>query len=191
MTKLTGEFAKIQQVVLDTASIDRYHYHPNTNRHENVAEHSFSVVALVWFVHSKVRSKTDLVKVLQYAVAHDFVEIYAGDTNTYANPEERQQKEVREKVSLNRLSSELQFFPDLVKRLREYQELSNEEARFVWAVDKMQSVILGQMDNWRPYRENKVNLRQFSQKMDEFISKSPSELREIFSELVSWAKQTY
>lgn len=58
-----------------------------------------------------------------------------------------------ETAALERLSGELAFCPDLVTHLRDYQTRANDEARFVWACDKIQSYVQGQLDDWRPHRE--------------------------------------
>ncbi|HUB92905.1 MAG TPA: HD domain-containing protein [Verrucomicrobiae bacterium] len=74
----------LQQMVLDLASIKRNHMHIGSDQHENDIEHSFTVALLCWFICEHYTLPLDHAKVLKYAMAHDFVERYAGDTNTYA-----------------------------------------------------------------------------------------------------------
>ena len=92
MTNPYPLFPQLQQMIIDLALIDRKHYLAKTNRRENDIEHTMAVALLCWYIHDKYKLDLDIAKILKYAITHDFVERYAGDTNTYANTEERAKK---------------------------------------------------------------------------------------------------
>ncbi len=181
----------VQQLVSDLSQIERSHYHPATNRHETVAEHSLSVATLAWFLHQHVQSTTNLNLVIKYALAHDFVETRAGDTNTYASPAERAAKEVREQQALVQLDTELKAFPDLITTMRAYQTMTSPEARFVWTVDKIQALVCGRMDHWRPYRQLGITRAQFQAKNAQLLAQAAPELAETFANIIAWCNETY
>src|SRR5687768_18319751 len=112
---------ELQKMSIDLALIDRNHYLAGTGRRENDIEHSFTVALLCWYIHDRYKIDLDITKILKYALAHDFVERYAGDVNTYASTEARQQKVKDEAAALERLSAEFTVFPDLVSKMNEYE----------------------------------------------------------------------
>lgn len=178
-------------MTIDLALINRNHYIAGTERRENDIEHSFTVALLCWYIHDRYKIDLNISKILKYALAHDFVERYAGDVNTYASNEARQQKVKDEAVALERLSNEFTVFPDLVAKMNEYELKNDEESLFVWTVDKMQQLIMGDLDNWRPYREISITFEQFCDKGAEQLQRASPYVRDIFDGLVEYSKTTY
>lgn len=163
----------------------------NTNRHENDIEHSMTVAILCWYIHDRYKIDLDISKILKYALTHDFVERYAGDVNTFASSSERISKIDRERESLDKLSNEFNEFGDMISSMRGYESKADKESLFVWTVDKMQPLIMGDMDSWRPYREIGISYDQFIAKYDELLAKSSDYCREIFEGLIEYSKSTY
>lgn len=181
----------LQQLSIDVSLINRNHYLARTNRRENDVEHSYTVALLCWYIHDKYQIPLDIGKILKYALSHDVVERYAGDTNTFASPADRQKKVEREKQALERLASEFSGFPDLVTTMTEYERRGDAESLFVWTVDKMQALVLGDMDNWRPYQEINVTYEVFEAKHKEQLAECSPYCKEIFAELAEYSKSTY
>jgi 5'-deoxynucleotidase YfbR-like HD superfamily hydrolase len=181
----------LQQLLIDMSLIDRNHYLAKTNRRENDIEHSMTVATLCWYIHEKYSLPLDLSKILKYALAHDFVERYAGDVNTFASEQERAKKIEDEQASLSRLSQEFQGFPDLVTTMEEYESRNDEESLFVWTVDKMQALIMGGLDDWRPYAELGITYDQFVAKYAELLSRSSPHCRDLFETIINDSKTTY
>ncbi len=181
----------IQQLVIDISLIDRNHYLAKTNRRENDVEHSLTVAVLCWYFHEKVSNPLDISKIFKYALAHDFVERYAGDVNTFANEKDREQKIVDERASLAKLSIEFSGFNTLVDTMQGYETRADEESLFVWTVDKMQALIMGDLDDWRPYKELDISYSRFVEKYDELLSQSSRYCRDAFEELIEYSKTTY
>ena len=191
MSKPDPLFFSLQQMIIDLSLIDRNHYLAGTDRRENDIEHSMTVAVLCWYIHDKYRIDLDISKILKYAIAHDFVERYAGDVNTFASADERNIKVQREQESLDRLSTEFGEFSDMVTSMQGYELKQDEESLFVWTVDKMQALILGDMDKWRPYAEINISYDQFVAKYKELLEKSSKHCREIFEGLIEYSKSTY
>lgn len=183
---------KLQHLVSDLSKVDRRHYKLNTDTRESDVEHSFSVAMLCWFILTNNRIDLDLSLVLQYALAHDFVERYAGDTNTFASPKQRQAKIQKEKVALQRFGEEFGDFPSLVDVMQRYETKEDSESLFVWTVDKMQPLILSDMDgNWRPYNELGINYETFSEKYADLLTQASPYCKEIFDSLIQYCQSTY
>ncbi|MNR29159.1 hypothetical protein D3C85_1465270 [compost metagenome] len=150
-----------------------------------------TVAILCWYILDKYSLDLDIAKVLKYALTHDFVERYAGDVPTFASETERNEKLIREQESLQRLSEEFKDFNSLVISMRMYETKEDEESRFVWSVDKMQQLIMGDLDNWRSYAEKPITYDEFTKKYAELLEKSSKYTREIFEGLLNYSKTTY
>ncbi len=191
MPKL-NDLNKIQSLVLNILNIERNHSIPRTTRHENVVEHSFSIAILCWKIFEVVKPPLDITKILKYALSHDFLERGCKtDTNTYASSNERALKKQREALEFQKISIEFSDFDDLISTINNYEEMNDEEALFVWSVDKMQSIILGGIDGWRPYKAYGVTYEQFKLKGEEFLSKCSPYLKEIFMEVHTKSCEVY
>jgi putative hydrolase of HD superfamily len=88
---------------------------------------------------SKLYPNLDIGKVAQFAIIHDLVEVYAGDTNTFnISNEDRKEKEVREELAWKRIKSEFDnVYPWISTTIQEYESLVSDEAQFVKMVDKV------------------------------------------------------
>lgn len=178
---------KIQQISNLYALVERRHYIPGTNRREDDSIHSYSVALICWYFYDKLklRNKLSQSKILKYALAHDIVEIYAGDVVTYASKEDLAKKKLNESKSIIRLEDELSFFPDIIQNLADYHNSTDEESLFVWTCDKIQAYTQGQIDSWRPYRELPVTKSMFVIKIEEHLTKASPYMLEEFQELAN------
>lgn len=181
----------LQQMTIDLSLIERNHHLAKTNKKENDIEHSLRVALLCWYIHNRYKLELDISKILKYAITHDFVERYAGDVNTFASMDERNAKLVREQASLERLSQEYESFEDMVSSMQNYELKQDEESLFVWTVDKMQGMIMGDMDGWRPYSSLDITYTEFVKKHTEHLAKSSRYCKEIFEGLLEYCKTTY
>lgn len=184
-------FFELQKLTIDLALIDRNHHLAGMDRHENDIEHSMTVALLCWYIHDRYKPSLDIAKILKYAISHDFVERYAGDTNTFASDQARQEKVAREAASLERLSTELDDFGDLVASMHSYEAKQDDESLFVWTVDKMQQLVMGDLDNWRPFADLSISYERFTSKWSELVEKSSPYAKEIFAGLLEYSKIQY
>lgn len=181
----------LQQMIIDMSLIERKHYLPHTDRRENDIEHSMTVAILCWYIIDNYALNLDIAKVFKYALTHDFVERYAGDVPTFASETERSEKVLREQESLKRLSEEFNEFNDLVESMQRYEIKDDEESLFVWSVDKIQQLIMGDLDNWRSYAEKPITYDEFCKKYTDLLKKSSKYTEKIFEGLLNYSKTTY
>lgn len=79
-------------------------------------------------------------KIAQFALMHDVVEVYAGDTPTLGVTDEEQmkRKDEREAAALVRLKSEYDSaYPWISRTIESYEKLDTPEARYVKVFDKV------------------------------------------------------
>jgi putative hydrolase of HD superfamily len=149
----------IQKLILKLRAIERITYNPQAG-YENDVEHSFSLAFMAWLMAPKVAPHLDFYKLQTYAMIHDLVEVYAGDTFCFAGDDELNSKPEREACALNKLVEEFKDFPTLIKALNDYDKLADEEARFVYALDKLQPIILNYLDGGRVWHENHISFEE-------------------------------
>ena len=191
MAKIDPQYILLQQMVIDLSLINRNHYLAKTDRRENDIEHSMTVALLCWYLYEKLQPDLDLAKILKYAMCHDFVEQYAGDVNTFASAADREAKVKNEAAALSRIKKEHSGFPDLAETMTDYELKADEESKFVWTVDKMQQLIMGDMDAWRPYAEIGITYLAFTEKYDELSIGTSKYCKEIYSQLVEYSHSTF
>ena len=190
-TTVTTNLQSLQEIVNDLSLLKRKHYIAGTNDHEDVAAHSLSVALMAWYLFHLVEPDLDITKIQQYAIVHDFVEIHAGDTNTFATKDERNEKEIRELEAATKITNDFSYFADMTTTLNAYQAMNDPEARFVWTADKIQALIHGSQDKWRAYYEKPITNDEFTAKMNELYAKSSPELQTVFADVINWCKTTY
>lgn len=143
-------------------------------RWENDVEHSYHLAMLGWYIVSTEKLDLDAAKVLRYALIHDLVEVYAGDTYLYSMDEAHvASKETREREAQARLEKEFPHFSELNEAIRAYEEKRDAESRFVYALDKLQPLINIYLDNGRTWIEKKVGLEMIDEAKAEKIKLSP------------------
>lgn len=181
-----NEAEQLQRLINEFSLVERRHYIPNTEIKENDAAHTVSVTMLSWYLCAKLQlpDTLNLEKILRYATVHDLVEAYAGDVPTHANKLARKQKKIDEDRAMQRIQLEFSnSFPSMVADLHAYENKVDEEALFVWIVDKMQSYIQGFIDDWRPYHEHPVTINMFSDTLSSQRAKCPEELLPFFDDM--------
>ncbi len=122
---------------------------------ENDAEHSYQLALFAWYIAQTDKLPLDTNRIVKYALVHDFVEVYAGDIDTHSNDAEALKlKPKKEEEARKRLLTELPEFTEFHDAILEYEHKNTEEARFVYAVDK----IIGDMNVY--LEGNSVNVEK-------------------------------
>ena len=192
MDNVHKELTQIQELVLDIQKVKRNHRIPDTEDRENVVEHSFTISMLCWKLFNDLKPNLNLEKILKYSLIHDFSERGQDyDVNTYASQEERLKKKDMEIEEIRKISQEFQYFDEMISLMNDYNNLTDEESRFVWSIDKMQAMVLGGIDNWRPYELYGVTYEQFYKKGEEILSQCSPCLVDVFREVVTQSRKTY
>lgn len=166
--------AELQKLIADFAKIKRTNKLVDNPGRENDVEHSFGLALTCWFLAPHIAPELDLQKIFEYALIHDLVELYAGDTYFLVTAAEAKQKKAREHAALERLSAEwLQDFPGLIQALQAYEDKADEEAWFVYAVDKiLPPLMINQHEKAAYYKRWKLTKKALFDKKRETIAKS-------------------
>lgn len=160
--------AELQQLIADFAKIKRMPHLADNGVPENDVEHSFGLALTCWFLQPKIAADLDLSKILQYALAHDIVELHAGDTFVF-DTERAASKDALEREAARRIRKDWPDFPALIDYAEGYMDKIDEEAKFVKAVDKLLPVIMVELGEknafWKRHqitldmeRDNKVTI---------------------------------
>lgn len=111
----------------------------NSHRHENDSEHSYSL-ALIGIALGE-QLGMDPAKIAYYATVHDLPELYAGDTSVW-DDKGRETKAEREAAATEKIGIVFGPTPILKIAIEAYEAQEDEEARFVYALDKLLAVIM-------------------------------------------------
>jgi len=177
--KLTHEFQKVER---------RVHLAGREHK-ENDSEHSYQLAMVAWYlVESTGLSHLNKELCIKYALIHDFVEVYAGDTYFYATDQERNDKKDREKLAIEKLKKECNEFGAMIKLIEKYEEKKDSESRFVYALDKILPIINIYLDNGRSWKIDNIKLEMLISKKTEKISIS-DEIKPYFEELIKILKK--
>lgn len=109
---------------------------PDEQEATNTAEHTFDLAMTCWYIIVTNKLDLNIEKVLKFALAHDIIEAYAGDTMPY-DPEAVKTKAAREAAALQRIEKEFPEFPEMTQIMHEYESHESPEAKFVYATDKL------------------------------------------------------
>jgi 5'-deoxynucleotidase YfbR-like HD superfamily hydrolase len=152
---------ELQRLALQFQAIERHvcYTSDELDRAENDVEHSYALALVAWFLCEHF-TELDRDTVMRYALAHDLVEVYAGDTSVFADGEKLASKAEREAQALMQLSNEWPDFPDLLSCISEYEARANDEAKFVYSLDKIMPIILNYSQDGRGWRKHNITLRQ-------------------------------
>lgn len=171
-TEMLHQFQQVKREVLVNGE----------DRNENDWEHSFQNTMLAWYI---VATSDDLgleiEKVLKYALAHDLVEVYAGDTPFREAGEE---KEHREEEARQRLAKEFPEFSDLHEAIEGYEDQLDDESKFVYALDKIVPLINIYLDDGRSWQVSGVDLETLRKHKKDKFSDSP-EVEQYYEQLMS------
>ncbi len=128
---------------------------PNAKNFENDAEHSYQLAMVAWYLIESDKLKLNKELCFMYALAHDLVEIYAGDTYFLDN-QKAESKHKREKEALLKIKKRFPRFRSLVKVIERYEKREDEESKFIYAIDKIIPPIQIYLENGKLWREQKV-----------------------------------
>ena len=138
-------------------SVLRRGYVADGSRHENTAEHSWTLALMAIVLAEHAAEPIDVARVVRMVVIHDLVEVDAGDTYVY-DEAGRASKEARERAAADRLYGLLPA--DQGAELRalwdEFEHGTGAEARFARSVDRFAGFLLNHASGGRAWRENDV-----------------------------------
>lgn len=185
--KLTFLFGKVERAIL----------YPDKTRSESDTDHTV-MLGLVAIAYAKETAPyLDVGKVAQFALVHDLVEAYAGDTPTFGlhhGDSALLEKAKREEEALRKIEDEYgTILPHIPTLIREYEALSSKEARFVKALDKCMPIIAHILNEGASFKDPTVFepfKRKQSETLKETYAKDLPEVMELFDALTDRMVET-
>jgi putative hydrolase of HD superfamily len=175
----------LQTILIQFLEIDRKVFVPDgklTDRFENDVEHSFNLAMLGWYL-SQVYPSLDKNLIIQFALIHDLVEVYAGDIMAIGRTEEEQKnKDLAEKEALINLQKQWPDFSDMTNMIEKYEEQKLPEAVFVKSLDKLAPLLLQILSKGKTWKHHDMSRNDIIKHKDEKTKNSP-EINEIWIEL--------
>lgn len=162
--RLTHVFQRIERR-LHVTGVDRW---------ENDAEHSYQLAFIAWYIVQKEQLPLRLDKIFMYSIAHDLVEVYAGDTFAHdRDAAVHASKAERERLAAIQLQNEFADFPELHEAIQGYEHLVDEESRLVYALDKILPPTNIYIDGGRTWRELGITYEMIAKAKADKVAVSP------------------
>lgn len=150
-------------------------------RKENDVEHSYNLAMVAWYL-ARYFPELDVNKIIQYALAHDIVEVYAGDTFTYGPKEKLDSKEQREAKAATRLKLEWSDFGEMNELIEAYEQKADAESKFVYALDKIMPILTIYINEGYSWKKTGVTVEMLYANKVAKVALSP-EVQPYFEEL--------
>lgn len=181
---LTSELLLPAATVFRTTKVQ-----PHLDRFENDAEHSFLLATLGCALAQQMEPALDLGKISQYALVHDLVEVYAGDTTIWASSEEHASKARREEEALRHIEQRFgSQFPWIEQTIKAYERFDEPESCFVYALDKIIPYIVMAAVDHQPFPPHKELYEEKMTIARSKVARYPA-LLDLFEELDNDYKQ--
>lgn len=140
-----------------------------SNRKENSAEHSWHMALMLMSLEKELEG-LDLLKTYKMIIIHDLVEIHCGDVY-FTDQDSRLGKSEREKEAAKNIFRKLP--DDLNKEFlmlwNEFEARETKEAKLAQALDKIQAVVQGLLENGKSWKEWKTKHENIFDYKKEYI----------------------
>ncbi len=168
-----GSILKFVKLTNDFQAVARRVLVRNEDRYENDVEHSYQLALLSWYLIDSQKLELDSTLAAKYALLHDLVEVYAGDTYIYEKDKSfLNSKGDREAKTATQLQREFEEFPELHRLIHNYEQRLDGESKFVYA-----------LDNGRTWQKEGVTLQMLIDQKTSKVKTSP-EVESYFDDLV-------
>jgi putative hydrolase of HD superfamily len=144
---------------------------PYADRYENDAEHSYQLAMVAWYLIETDGLNLNRELCFMYALAHDLVEVYAGDTYTFdTNQNNHLNKKDREKKALLKIKKRFPKFKLMVRIIEKYESKKDKESKFIYALDKLIPPIQIFLEKGKLWNERKISLEKIIDNKSKKIS---------------------
>ncbi len=139
----------------------------DSHRRENSAEHSWHLAMMALVLAEHANQPIDPLHTLKLVLAHDIVEIDAGDTYAY-DPDGHAGKDERERKAARRIFGLLPAdqAKELSRLWEEYEGQKTPESRFALALDRLMPLLHNYHTGGITWRENRVTSEQVVERME-------------------------
>jgi len=116
----------------------------SNGRQESTAEHSWRLAIMALVVSKELNLKIDINHAIQIALAHDIAEAITGDIDYSNIANGKILKTQKEKLELDAMQKLKKSLPEnigveIIGLWKEYEECKTEEAKFIKALDKLET----------------------------------------------------
>ena len=149
------------QLSLAFGRVPRITRHEDGERPETDTDHTVMLALIACALAPQIRADLDLGLVAQYALVHDLVEVFAGDTPTLRvlDAAARAAKAAREREAYERIAAAFgATLPWLPDRIGEYEARRTPEARYVKALDKLMPKITHLLNGLATIRRQQMDV---------------------------------
>ncbi len=150
MQELRDAVIKLGGLLLRFGQTDRATFHEDGKTPESDTDHTVMLGIIACAYAEKLAPHLDRGRIAEFALVHDLVEVYAGDTATLKpmSEDDKKEKAGREHAAYERIKSEFgATLPWLHRTIEEYESLVAPEARFVKTMDKCMTSITHLLNN--------------------------------------------
>lgn len=164
------------KVIMRFAQINRITFFEDGVTPESDTDHTVMLAVVACAFAERFVKKLDVGKVAQFAIIHDLVEVYAGDTpnisgQTLFDKNSKDEKDAREHQALLRLEKEFKnIFPWLTNTIDAYESLNSPEARYVKVMDKIMPKITHFTNNAITHKKHGMTKEQSLEAFQKQIS---------------------
>jgi putative hydrolase of HD superfamily len=164
--------------------IERATRHPdNFEKHETDTEHSYTLAMAAWFL-AQYFPQFDEHTIIKLSLVHDLLEVHAGDTYAFADASVLSGKAEREAAAVEQLAKEWPDFPEITSAIHEYEARQTDEAKFIYALDKLMPILLNYLNQGRSWQHHGVTFEKFVAEKEAKIPISP-EIYAYYKELLA------
>jgi putative hydrolase of HD superfamily len=140
LSSLAAAVVDLGRLALAFGRVNRITLHDDGTTPESDTDHTVMLGLIACAFAQRELPQLDLGLIAQYALVHDLVEVYAGDTPTLQQlaPDAAADKAAREEAAYLRLAEEFAMrLPWIATTIAEYELRRTPEARYVKALDKL------------------------------------------------------
>ncbi len=143
----------------------RQTYLSDGSRKETDAEHAWHLAMMCMVLSEYANEPIDVPRTIMMLLAHDLVEIDAGDTYAY-DTEGNATKRQREEKAAERIYGMLPEEQGNTLRMlwEEFEAMETPEAKFANTMDKIQPVLLTDQAKGKSWREHQVRMSQIMER---------------------------
>ena len=155
LSRLLGEFGQIKRATRL----------PNGDQ-ESDSHHSFNLALIAYELACQYAPELDAKKILLYALVHDLPELITGDMVTLtATTEQLDKKAKADTLAVDETIAKLDIAPNIAAALLDYENKKDDEALFVYWLDKMITIPTHFYDNGENLRslgiQNQQDIQQW------------------------------
>jgi putative hydrolase of HD superfamily len=167
---------KLSRLAMQFDRVDRVTLLFDGTTPESDTDHTFMLSLLACAFAERFIPELDLGLVAQFAILHDFVEVYAGDTPTLLiTSQERINKSQKENQALKLFKRDFRsIFPWVPNTINVYEQLTLPEARYVKAIDKLMPDITHILNKGAYIKQTKVTKNFLEKRFRELATESSS-----------------